>query len=146
MSANHAKSLASSTKPTVNSEASEMSIALQARSHIGAIVQFVAPSLPMKSALPRAAAYVGINARRARALWNREARAVLASEIHALEAARARIAERIITKEIGAHANTLEVHASRLAAICPDVHGDEVARLRNLAKRARAFFDRDGEA
>jgi hypothetical protein len=145
MSANHAKSLASSTKPPVNSE-DQMSIAIQARSHIGAIIQFVAPSLPMKSALPRAAAYVGINARRARALWNREARAVLAYEIHALEAARARIAERIITKEISDHANTLEVHAARLASLAPDLHGAEVARLRNLARRARAFFDRDGEA
>lgn len=121
-----------------------MSIALQARSHIGAIVQFVAPSLPMKSALPRVAAYVGINARRARALWNKEARAVLASEIHALEAARARIAERIITREIGDHANTLEVHASRLAAIDPVFHGTEVARLRQLARRARSFFDGEG--
>jgi hypothetical protein len=145
MSANHAKSLASSTKPPVNSEASEMSIALQARSHIGAIVQFVAPSLPMKSALPRVAAYVGINTRRARALWNKEARAVLASEIHALEAARARIAERIITKEISDYANTLEVHASRLAFTDADFHGPEIARLRRLAQRARNFLD-DGEA
>jgi len=144
MSAKHAKSLASSTKPPVNSE-DQMSIAIQARSHIGAIIQFVAPSLPMKSALPRAAAYVGINARRARALWNREARAVLASEIHALEAARARIAERIITKEISDHANTLEVHASRLAFTDADFHGPEIARLRRLAQRARNFLD-DGEA
>lgn len=137
------KSLARPAKPIRNSEDS-MSIAIQARSHIGAIVQFVAPSLPMKSALPRAAAYVGINARRARALWNKEARAVLASEIHALEAARARIAERIITKEISDHANTLEVHASRLAAIDPEFHRTEVARLRQLARRARSFFDGEG--
>lgn len=121
-------------------------IGIQARSHIGAILQFIAPQLPLKSALPRAAAYVGINARRCRALWNREARSVLAEEIQALEAARARIAERIITKEISEHANRLEVHASRLASICPDLHGAEIARLRLLAGRARAFFDRDGEA
>lgn len=121
-------------------------IGIQARSHIGAILQFIAPQLPLKSALPRAAAYVGINARRCRALWNREARSVLAEEIQALEAARARIAERIITKEISEHANRLEVHASRLASIDPDVHGAEIARLRLLADRARAFFDRDGEA
>ncbi len=144
MSVIRTQSLDFSAKPPANSEASEMSIALQARSHIGAIVQFVAPSLPMKSALPRVAAYVGINARRARALWNKEARAVLASEIHALEAARARIAERIITKEISEHANTLEVHASRLALSDPDFHREEIARLRRLAGRARNFLSGEG--
>lgn len=121
----------------------EMSIAIQARAHIGAIVQSVAPHLPLKSALPRAAIFVGINARRARALWNREARSVLAEEIQALEAARARIAERALTSEIHDHANRLEVHAARLATICPDRHREEVARLRDLARRARAFFDRE---
>jgi hypothetical protein len=134
----HNERLAQRAKATnSNSEAAAMSIAVQARCHI----QFVAPSLPMKSALPRAAAFVGINARRCRALWNREARAVLASEIHQLEAARARIAERIITKEISDHANTLEVHASRLALTDADGNREEIARLRGLACRARSLFD-----
>lgn len=124
----------------------DMSIAIQARAHMGAIVQFVAPHLPLKSALPRAAIFVGINARRARALWNREARSVLAEEIQALEAARARIAERILTKEVSEHANRLEVHAARLASIDPDTYRSEVDRLRGLARRARDFFDRAGEA
>jgi hypothetical protein len=138
----HNERLAQRAKATnSNSEAAAMSIAVQARCHIGAIIQFVAPSLPMKSALPRAAAFVGINARRCRALWNREARAVLASEIHQLEAARARIAERIITKEISDHANTLEVHASRLALTDADGNREEIARLRGLACRARSLFD-----
>ncbi len=124
----------------------DMTIAIQARAHIGALVQFLAPNAPLKSGIPRVAAFVGINARRAQALWSKQARAILAEEIHALEAARARISERIITKEISAHANTLEVHASRLASIDPELHGAEVARLRNLARRARAFFDVAGEA
>lgn len=124
----------------------DMSIAIQARAHIGAVLQFVAPHLPLKSALPRAAIFVGINARRARALWHKEARAVLADEIHALEAARARIAERIITKEMHQHANTMELYAARLASVDPDGNRSEVDRLRNLARRARDFFDREGEA
>lgn len=119
----------------------DMTIAIQARAHIGAVLQFVAPQLPLKSALPRAAAFIGINARRARALWNREARAVLADEIHALEAARARIAERIITRDIQNHANTMELYAARLASVDPEGNRAEVARLRRLASQARNFLD-----
>lgn len=117
----------------------DMTIAIQARAHIGAVLQFIAPQLPLKSALPRAAAFIGINARRARALWNREARAVLADEIHALEAARARIAERIITREMHQHANTMELYAARLASVDPDGNREEVNRLRYRAQRARDF-------
>ncbi len=124
----------------------DMTIAIQARAHIGAVLQFVAPQLPLKSALPRAAAFIGINARRARALWNREARAVLADEIHALEAARARIAERIITREMHQHANTMELYAARLASVDPDGNREEVARLRRMAQRARDFAAGEGEA
>ena len=91
--------------------------------------------------MPRAAAFIGINARRARALWNKEARAVLADEIHALEAARARIAERIITREMHQHANTMELYAARLASVDPEGNRAEVARLRRLASRARDFLD-----
>jgi hypothetical protein len=123
-----------------------MSIAIQARAHVGAVVQFVAPHLPMKSALPRAALFVGINARRLRALWNREARAVLADEIAKLEAARARIAERILTNEIHEHANRLEVHAARLAVVDYDGNRETIAHYRELAQRARAVFDRAGAA
>lgn len=124
----------------------EMTVTVQARAHIGAILQFVAPQLPLKSALPRAAAFVGINARRARALWNREARAVLAEEIHALEAARARIAERIITREMHQHANTMELYAARLASVDRDGNRAEVDRLRRMAQRARDFASDTGEA
>jgi hypothetical protein len=141
MSSSSAVPSARSAKPISEPD---MSIAIQARAHVGAVVQFVAPHLPMKSALPRAALFVGINARRLRALWNREARAVLAEEIAKLEAARARIAERVITNEIHEHANRLEVHAARLASICPDSNRAEVDRLRDLARRARAVFDREG--
>lgn len=135
MSSTRAVPLARSPKPSEF----QMSIAIQARAHMGAIVQFVAPQLPLKSALPRAAAFIGINARRARALWNREARAVLAEEIHALEAARARIAERIITREMHQHANTMELYAARLASNDPEGNRAEVDRLRRMARRARDF-------
>lgn len=123
----------------------DMTIAIQARAHIGAVLQFVAPQLPLKSALPRAAAFIGINARRARALWNKEARAVLADEIHALEAARAKIAERIITREMHQHANTMELYAARLASVDPDGNCEEISRLRRMAQRARDFAS-DAEA
>lgn len=134
----HAALLAQSAKPPQSSKP-DMTIAIQARAHIGAVLQFVAPQLPLKSALPRAAAFIGINARRARALWNKEARAVLAEEIHALEAARARIAERIITREMHQHANTMELYAARLANNDPVGNRAEVDRLRVMAQRARDF-------
>ena len=121
------------------SSASEMTIALQARAHVGALVQFIAPQLPPKSALPRVAALLGMNARRVRAFWNQQARSVLAEEIHALEAARARIAERIITREMHQHANTMELYAARLASVDPDGYQQEVDRLRRMAQRARDF-------
>lgn len=118
----------------------EMSaVSIQARCHLGAILQFVAPSMPLKSALPRVAAYVGLNARRCRALWNREARAILAHEIHQLEAARARIAERLLTKDMSDHASILEIRAARLAADDSDFHRAEIDRLRRMAQRARDF-------
>ena len=125
----------------------EMScFAIQARSHLGAIVQFVAPSMPLKSALPRVAAYVGLNARRCRALWNKEARAILAHEIHQLEAARARISERLLTKDMHDHASHLEIRAARLAADDSDFHREEIARLRRMAQRARDFAADRGKA
>lgn len=136
----HTNSSARSAK-AFQSSTPNMTIAIQARAHIGAVLQFVAPQLPLKSALPRAAAFIGINARRARSLWNREARAVLADEIHALEAARARIAERIITRDIQNHANTMELYAARLASVDPEGNRAEVARLRRLASQARNFLD-----
>ena len=142
----HTNSSARSAK-AFQSSTPNMTIAIQARAHIGAVLQFIAPQLPLKSALPRAAAFIGINARRARALWNREARAVLADESHALEAARARIAERIITREMHQHANTMELYAARLASVDPDGNREEVNRLRYRAQRARDFAtDLGGEA
>jgi hypothetical protein len=114
-------------------------MSLQARTHLGAIVQYVAPAMPLKSALPRVAAYVGLNARRCRALWNTEARAILAHEIHQLEAARARISERLLTKDMHDHASHLEIRAARLATDDSDFHRAEIDRLRGLAQRARDF-------
>lgn len=112
---------------------------LQARTHLGAIIQFVAPSMPLKSALPRVAAYVGLNMRRCRALWNRETRTILAHELHQLEAARARISERLLTKDMHDHASHLEIRAARLAADDSSFHREEINRLRGLAQRARDF-------
>ena len=142
----HTNRLADRAKAYQSSTPEMMTIEIQARAHIGAVLQFVAPQLPLKSALPRAAAFIGINARRARALWNKEARAVLADEIHALEAARAKIAERIITREMHQHANTMELYAARLASVDPDGNRAEVDRLRRMAKRARDFAADAGEA
>lgn len=120
-----------------------MIIAAQARAHIGAIVQHIAPGLPLKSALPRVANFLKLNTRRVRALWNREARAVLAEEMAALQSARARISERIITTELHEHANQIELEAARLAAVDSDAHRGEIHRLRSLARRVRGLFDRE---
>lgn len=128
------------------SSSTDMTVALQARAHVGALVQFIAPQLPLKSALPRVAALVGMNARRLRAFWNQQARQVLAEEINALETARARIAERIITREMHQHANTMELYAARLASVDPDGNREEVDRLRRVAQRARDFAADLGEA
>lgn len=124
----------------------DMSIAIEARAHIGAIREFIAPQMPLKSALPRVAAYLGLNARRVRAIWHSEARAVLADEFHKMQAARARIAERIITKDIQNHARQLESYAARLAIVDADEHRAEIARLRGLAQRARDFLADGTEA
>ena len=118
----------------------DMSMAIEARASIGAIKEFIAPSMPLKAALPRVAAYIGLNARRVRAIWHSEARSLLAEEFHAMQAARARIAERIITRDIHNHARQLESYAARLALVDADLHGAEVARLRGLAQRARDFL------
>lgn len=139
------ESLSKSDKANQSSSA-EMTVALQARAHVGALVQFIAPQLPLKSAFPRVAALVGMNARRLRAFWNQQARQVLAEEIQALEAARARIAERIITREMHQHANTMELYAARLASADPDGNREEVDRLRRMAQRARDFAADLGEA
>lgn len=119
----------------------DMSIAIEARANIGAIKEFIAPSMPLKAALPRVAAYLGLNARRVRAIWHSEARSILAEEFRAMRAARARIAERIITKDIHNHARQLEAYASILALDDAEGHGEEITRLRRLAQRARDFLD-----
>ena len=86
-----------------------------------------------------AAAYVGINIRRCRALWNRESRTILAVEIQQLEAARARISERLLTKDMHDHASHLEIRAARLATDDSNLHREEIARLRRMAQRSRDF-------
>lgn len=123
-----------------------MSVASVARAHLGAIMNYRAPGLPLKSAIPRVAAILKINARRVRALWSLEARRIEHDEMSALERELAAISERALTTEIHKHANQLEGYAARLAMADPDLHGPEVARLRNLARRARSLLDEMGAA
>lgn len=124
---------------------SEMAVASLARAHLGTIISHFAPGLPLKTALPRVAARIGITARRAKALWHQESRSILHEEIEALERELARISERELTTGILKHANRLEGYASRLALSNQDLHGEEIHRLRRLAHRVRSVLA-DAEA
>ena len=118
----------------------DMAVASLARAHLGTIVSHFAAGLPLKSALPRVAARIGITARRAKALWNMESRTILHEEIEALEREIARISERELTSGIHKHAARLEGYASRLALSNPDLHREEIDRLRDLARRVRGIL------
>lgn len=124
----------------------DMSVASAARAHISTIMIHVAPGLPLKSALPRVAAHLKLNARRVRALWNREARSILHEEIETMERELARISERELTTGLIKHASRLEGYASRLALTDPDFHSEEIARLRRRAHLVRSVLAEDGEA
>ena len=83
MAASTTSSLERSAKPKGHHD---MGVASVARAHLSAILSHHAPDLPLKSAIPRIAAKLGMNVRRVRALWNREARAILHDDMAALEA------------------------------------------------------------
>lgn len=138
--------MATSTRNAeISPKAADMSIAdiaLNFQARVGAIASFVAPNRPLKDALPAAASYIGLGARRVRALWALEVRSIRIEDQEAIEAAEARISEHIITQEVTRHANRLEVYAARLATICPERYRPQISRYRGLAKRARALFDR----
>lgn len=118
----------------------DMAVASLARAHLGTIVSHFAAGRPLKSALPRVAARIGITARRAKALWNMESRKILHEEVEALEREIARISERELTSGIHKHAARLEGYASRLALSNPDLHREEINRLRDLARRVRGIL------
>jgi hypothetical protein len=118
----------------------DMSVASLARAHLGTIMVHVAPGLPLKSAIPRVAARIGLNVRRVRALWNREARAILHADMEALERELARIAERELTTGLMKNADRLEGYASRLALSNPELHREEIARLRRRAHLVRGVL------
>lgn len=118
----------------------DMAVAATARAHLGTIIAHYAAGLPLKSALPRVAARLGITARRAKALWHKESRTILHAEIEVLEREIARISERELSTGILTHANRLEGYASRLALSNPDLHCEEIDRLRRLAHRVRSVL------
>lgn len=118
----------------------EMAVASLARAHLGTIVSHIAPGLPLKSALPRVAARIGITARRAKALWHKESRTILHEEIEALERELALISERELTSGFHKHVNRLEGYAARLAIANADLHREEIDRLRHLAGRVRSVL------
>lgn len=123
-------------------KASDMSIAASFKARVGEIAVFVAPNRPLKDALPMAAKFIGLGARRVRALWGAEARRIDLEDDEAITTAEGRISEIALTQEVSRHANRLERAAARLAAICPERHRATIAHYRGLAQRARAFFDR----
>lgn len=107
---------------------------VEAREHVHALLR---PNEPLKTGFPRIAALIGAAPRRVRQFWEGSAARPRADELDALRAARARASERAITKELMDHAAFLDIQASRLAIIDPDIHGPEIDRLRRLARRAR---------
>lgn len=113
-----------------------MSAIPETRQHIELLIR---PGERLKQAFPRIARMIGANPRRVRQLWSGEVTDPKARELDALRAARAKAAEIAITTESLRHASDLEIHASRLALLDPDVHGAEITRLRDLAGRARAL-------
>jgi hypothetical protein len=60
-----------------------------------------------------------------------------ARELDRARAVSAALSEAVLTTEILIHAAELDSHAARLAAVDPDFHGPEIARLRDAARRAR---------
>lgn len=109
-------------------EARDILLLLAGKQQIGTRLKTVWPSL---------ASLTGISARRVKAIWYREARAILAEEIDRLRSAAARRRERDI-QSIFNDATRLEAMARSLEAIDADFHRAEIDRLRDVARRARA--------
>lgn len=128
---------AATDKSSAPTRETDMGVASLARAHLGIIVNHVAPGIPLKSAFARIGASLGFKARRLKMFWHEEAPSIRHEEIVALERELARIAERELTTGIYKHAARLEGYASRLAISNPDLHREEIDRLRNLARRVR---------
>jgi len=111
-----------------------MSAIVEARSHLRALKPDYEP---LKCALPRIARRLHISVRRLRSMWDGTATVVYAEELDAMRSARAAKAEQSLKTDTLAHALELESHAARLAQIDPDFYREEVARLRDVAGRAR---------
>lgn len=112
--------------------------AVETRHHIEVLMR---PGERMKAAFPRIARLIGSKPRRVRQLWSGEVTDPKARELDALRDARAKAAEHALSLESLDHARTLEAHASRLAIIDPEFHRSEIARLRDMARRARSLSD-----
>lgn len=121
-----------------------MLLASNFKSRVGEIARFVAPNLPLKSALSAAAKFTGLGHRRVRALWAGEARRIDLRDQEAIEAAEAEISEHFLTKEVIKHAYRLERHVAKLAAECPETHRSRIHKLRDLVGRVRGLLDREG--
>jgi hypothetical protein len=111
-----------------------MSACVESRRHIEGLLF---PGERLKSAFPRIASLINVTPRRVRQLWAGDVKSPTADELDALRSVATRRAERALTEENLNHAATLERQASRLATIDPDFHRAEIARLRQLAQRAR---------
>jgi hypothetical protein len=134
MAAFHPAPTDKSSAPT---RETDMGVASLARAHLGIIVKELAPGVPLKSAFARVGALLGMKARRVKMFWNEEVSSPRHKEMEALERELARISERELTTGIMKHAARLEGYASRLALSNPDLHSEEIDRLRNLARRVR---------
>lgn len=118
--------------------------AVEFRARVGAVLAFISPNSTIKEAYPKAARFLGLGPRRVRALHAGEARLIQVDDEEALFEAEVKISEHIITKEIQRHADRLEYAALRYAAKSPDADPERIARWRDLARRVRRVFDREG--
>ena len=130
----------------ISPKGTDMRLISQFQARIADIFTFVAPGRPLNVAIPKTAKFLGLGVRRVRALHAGEARSIGLDDDDALFEAEVKISEHILTKEVERHANRLELAAFKLAAESADTHRDRIARFRDLARRARALFDRKREA
>lgn len=114
-----------------------MSSATEARLHLEEMVAGMG-RLPLKAALPRLQARVGISTARLKSIWQGKARRIDSCEMDALRAAS-------LAKEVEnakQQASRLEAMAARLEASDADFHAGDIEAARAQALRLRRLVSR----
>lgn len=119
-----------------------MTVEYRTRSDLSEIMEFYAPRISAKGAIPiifkrLSLHYQRFTLRRIRALFNMEARAIRAEEVAAIDRELAHISEQQIIKGTLKHADRLEAYAARLSLLDRDRNHNVIAHYRGLAQRMR---------